>query len=336
MATESKRKKLTYKVAHFMSDLGDSTITLESLLRRALRKVSKAYNRFQNPQADGIEFQFLNYSGSHVPREDQRTDSSGGIFGCEFLAYEKGADQSTLSINQEAEEIDVDSIIPDEGKEFLAGSVYFGVHKNHVILLPSRGLRSAELEAYLNWFLSEKAKVLPDGNLVQLNDHVSAKRKQKIKGVKNISFSAPIHVAPDEAPQSATKTKGKSYAVKMVGSAWEAVKSLVGADVLPATFSVGDLADTPELEVRLLLTWKGRRGEDDAGFLDGVASNLRHIDDEVDYSIEAESGSITRDQIKLFQPYQIRWNKGRPDFSDVFPKMAEWLEKLIIDGRVDT
>lgn len=334
---DSKRKTITYKNAAFLRDLGDPHVTLESLLKKGVKKVRIAYERMRIPQQDDGEHQFINYHGAHSNEE-----KTTALFGCEFLAFDHGADQSTINLAKDKEEVDLDAISAGQNKEFLAGSVYFGACGNHIIILASRALKSRDLEDYLNWFLIEKAKVLPEGNLVHLNDHLPETKKQAIaaKGVKGINFSAPVKWAPQSAAQTpstpASDGTSASYKVSVGGPAWDAVKAFFGGALsLPSSLSLENLADTPDLEVSLSLRWKGRHDEDEVSFLDGITSNLRHVDQEIDYEIQTRTGTIGRDEFKHFTSISVDWAKGRPKFDQLFPKMAAWLAALVRDGTID-
>lgn len=349
---DPKRKKFVYKVAKLLKATGDPKTTLESLLKAAMKKVPTALARCEKPVGSDVERRFINYSLTHSKTE-------GSIYGCEFLAFEEGEGQSTIQIDPKAKEVSVDMIPAGDDQEFLAGSVYFGVLNNHIVLCQSRGLKVQDLENYLNWFLVEKAKVLAADNRVSLNDHIPKSKKALFKGVKGIQIKAPIHMEPSlevekqaaadlkaqESDKAGKNTKGapssesksQFYPVKLAGKAWDAVKALVGDSFqLPSEITVGNLADTPDIEVQIFLKWKGQHHEDDSDFLDGVASNMRHIDQEVDYEITGSSGTMKRDDIKIFKDLMVKWTKeGRPQFDDFFPKMAEWLAGLVRDGKVD-
>ncbi|MEI6569262.1 MAG: hypothetical protein WCR20_21460, partial [Verrucomicrobiota bacterium] len=88
---------------------------------------------------------------------------------------------------------------------------------------------------------------------------------------------------------------------------------------------------------QLYLRWKGRHKEDENQFLDSIASQLRHVTDQIDYNIVGKNGSTSRDKIKLGKDVSVPWTaSGRPKFDLLFPKMAEWLASLVNDGSVDT
>ena len=333
---ETKPKKLYYKTAIFLKEFGDQSVTLESLLRMACKRVKKAKERMYAPQQDE-QRHLINYHAGHA-----NTEKKGNIFGCEFLGFEEGASQSTLATGMDAEELDMDALPAEKGKEFLEGSVYFGVSANHVILMPSRALRSKQLEAYLNWFLVEKAKVCTKDYLLRLDDHMPEAKKQKIaKDVLGMRISAPIKWS-DNSEQvgkpsvTTAKSATKLSKVRPYGAAWEAVKAIFGEALsMPKGLILENLADTPDIEVSLSLRWMGKKEEDEVSFLDGIASNLRHVDDEIDYNIQTKTGSIGKDDFKHFRSISTEWHKGRPLFDSLFPKMADWLGDLIRNDIID-
>lgn len=338
MADSPKRRNFVYKVATFLKESGDENLTLQKLLKDAIGKAPKALDRAQNPEADGVGFRFLNYSGTHVISQ-----SAHALFGCEFLGFEKGADQSTININPEAEQVDVGAITAQQGQEFLGGSIYFGVIDNHVVLVQSQAYRALDLEKYLNWFLVEKVKVLGADNRVGLADHTPGKSKTQYQDVKGIEIEAPVHLRPlvvvEKGKKTAKKIDGKaekSVAVKMGGKAWDAVKVLFGEGFdLPTELRVEDAMHAPNLDLKIYLSWKGAKRDDGSDFLDAIAKNMSHVDDEFDYTVHTSSGAIGKKDFKLFHAHSVKWSKGRPQFDDLFPKMSLWLASLIESGKIE-
>ena len=336
-----KRKRFLYKEAKFITEIGDPDVTLESLLKCAIGKLKKAAERMEKVAGDA-DVRFLNYHLQHNTGEGQ------SIFGCEFLGYERGADQSIINLDPDAEEIDVNAIPAGPDREFLSGAVYFAVKENHVVLFQSSALRTLELESYLNWLLKEAAAVIDKDNALLLADNISDQDKSKLKGVRGIRIKAPVTMTSEvqkpagnamsrgKRPQNTQQTQSQSITIKPTGKAWQAFKELFDDRfTLPNRFTVDDLAKIPELQVEVLLHFKGRHDEDAGDFLDGLATQMRHINDEFDYTVEAKHGSCSRDQMKLFKEFSVAWTaKGRPKVEDLFPKMAKWLASLISDGRV--
>jgi len=325
--SETKRKNFMYKRASFLKETGDAKMNLEMLLRQAIKKVPKAIEREKNP--DEAVFQLINYSGSHTP-----IGSKESLFGCEFLSFEQGADQSTIKINGDSTEMDIRSLVAANGEEFLDGSVYFGVISNHVVIVQSTALRTKDLEDYLNWFLTIKAKVLGDDNRVTLGDF-PPKNVDQITGIevggnlklehKKANYNRPGHGKPRT-----------SFPLTYGGTAWKLVKTMFadGFD-LPTGLDVDDLTEVPKIEMRLYLKWKGTTPEEESSLLNSIAKNMSHIGDEFDYKIHTKTGQIGREKFKIEQDHSFTWSKGRPEFHDLFPKMAKWLAGLIECGKVD-
>lgn len=324
--TTPKRKNFLHKEAVFSKEQGR---TIEQMLNDALGGMSQVGSRMQEGANSG-EKRFINYHLLH-------STQNGPMYGCEFLAFETGADQSIIELQEGATELSVDAVPAGEDKEFIGGSVYFGVKGNHVIFFQSTSLRSIELEAHLNWLIREKAKLIDPETILTLNDHISTKTRHKIKGVKGIKMSSPlvgksVAIAPNKMADGAGE-----ISIVPKGNPWESLKAIFGnAFEMPTHFKAEDLTQLQELEIQIYLRWKGRHDEDENDFLDGLANQMRHVDDQIDYSIDTKNGEFSKDKFKLNKDHQVAWtDRGRPRFDDLFPKMALWLETLVKEGKVD-
>ena len=189
-----------------------------------------------------------------------------------------------------------------KGEEFLAGAVYFGVVDNHVILVQSRGLRTLDTEKYLNWFLVQKTKVLPEDNRVALADHTPKKKKGWFEDVRGIEIEAPVHLQPIINVGPGKGAKGgiadKSLSLQLGGKAWEAVRAIFGDGFdLPTELKVDDVAHAPQVEVKVMLSWRGTKNEDDHDFLGAIAKNMSHVDDEFGYTVHTRTGKIGKDTL---------------------------------------
>lgn len=328
--SESKQKKFMHKEAVCMKETGES---LEDLLKNALKKLKTVSKRMLDRDSQG-ERCFLNY---HLPHSTE----NGAIYGGEFLQFESGADQNVIEIAEDVEELNVDAIPAGEDKEFVGGSVYFGVKGNHVVLFQSHALRAPDLERYLNWLIITKAKLLDAENYIQLRDHISKRTAQQLKGVKGIRLKSPLMPSVDISPvidSGKGIQKSESFRIKPKGPIFQSLKAFLGDGFdLPKDFSEKDLMSIPDLEIVLYLHWKGRHGENENDFLNKVATELRHVgDDELDYEIEAKHGKMSKKEIKLEKSFSVSWGEsGRPKFDELFPKMTGWLESLVLDGKLD-
>ena len=332
----TKRPRFIYKTATFLKEPGDGSLTLQKLIEAAVKKVPAALDRSQTAPDASTEFRFLNHAGLHVTEGAEK-----GLRGCEVLAYEEGADQSTIIIDRTAKEVDLDGRKADDGHEFLAGAAYLGVVGNHVILVQLKALRSVEVERYLNWLFKIKAKVLPEDNRIFLADHTPQK-KISIGNVRGIDFASTLPLQPvvantpagDTAPEKKKREK-KVIAIQPFGASWDLLKKLFneGFD-LPSELKVKNVAQAPKIEVKLSLSWKGGKKSESDEFLGSIAKNMSHVDDEFDYTVQTTTGPVKKDDFKLRQPHTVKWRKGRPALDDIFPKMAKWLAILISTGKV--
>lgn len=326
-STAPKTKTFLHKEAIFSKETGSS---FEALLKAALKKKSKVQTRMQDGSSQG-EKRFINYHLLHGAGGDS-------IFGCEFLGFESGADQSIVEITADADQLNVDAVPAGENKEFLGGSVYFGAKGNHMILFQSMGLRTIELEAYLNWLLRVKSGVIDDDTAVTLQDHISKKKRAKLKGVKGVKFTTPLASGSTVAPSQSQEGESGEMVIRPKREILSGLKNLLGESFdWPAVIRGENLTEISEIDVEVYLRWKGRHGKEDHNdFLDSIATQMRHVNDEIDYEIDAKQGSMTKKKIKLSKAFSVPWtDSGRPKVDILFPKMADWLKELVTDGSVD-
>ncbi len=311
-------KSLIYKIARFNND--KETRNLKELLIAALGKKKHAVSR--RMQADGAQqFTLINYHGSHR-----------GMRVAELIDYTAGHKQPFTKIDMGAETLEISSLAPpDKQSEFLHNILYFAAYGNSVIISQSSSLRSQQLEDYLNWLLQE-ADIFKDGQFFTLSDHPPLDDKAEITTAKAIEFNAPVALNP------VVKRGDKEvayYRPSAVG--WDIVKKLFPDDFkLPGRLKASDIVGSGELNVSVKLSWTRDDKNDTTAFMDGISNSLRHIDDELDYTVITRSGKITKDEIKLKRPISVKsTDDGIVQKLDMWAKMEEWLAELIQQNRID-
>ena len=341
MATwKPKKRAFSYKRAVFVAPTAGET--LQSLLARALQTYGLPIQRQETLALEESQFRWINYNS-----QKGRSGGGGAMLACEFISYTKGANLGAINFAENVAHFDVDELPPPTGKEYLEGSVYFGVLDNHVVLLQSSVLRTRDLEQHLNWLLRNKARVIMENNAVSLDDNLPAESGD-LSQAKGLVLDAPVHFQTMGTGANVTKEDvrevrrarkrkrpkespiGTHTEIIPVGRAWDAVKAFFGEGFnLPGSLNVEDLLRSNNLRVKLQLLWTNTRGQDSADFVRNVAHRLRHVTDEVEYAVQTKSGLIGRNVFKPTQDYSIQWGKVRPNFNDLFPKMLGWLEKLL-------
>jgi hypothetical protein len=329
-----RRKSLIYKQAVFNKPLDGET--LASLLKAALKSHPYPFKRQHNPSGDGVSFSFVNYNGTHG-----RGGAKGNLLGGEFFSYTQGADQSTLDVDPNATELNVGSLSPSQNKEFLEGAVYFGVMDNHVVAMQSSALRILDLEKHLNWLLATLTGLMDSECYVALTDHVPVQNKAAFSDAKGLTLSSSLQFQPVTRDGKAIaknkdgETSAKSMFLKPTGQAWEAIKAFLGESFdLPTELKAAEVLNSHRLQVQLFLKWERTPSEDTTDFLTNIAYKLRNVGDEIDYSVETRTGTISKEEFKLTQSFQVQWNNGRPQFDVLFPKMLDWLDGLVKSGKL--
>ncbi len=88
--------------------------------------------------------------------------------------------------------------------------------------------------------------------------------------------------------------------------------------------------------VKLEVKWNRRKKDDPTTFLDQISNQLRHVDHELDYSIQTVGGAtITKDQLKLKHPVAVATNEnGLPKREELWLAVHAWLTDLVTNQRV--
>ena len=314
-------KTLTYKLARFNKDTEKRT--LQQMLVKALEKRKAAGTRLRMVDGEG-RFSLINY---HGPNKNMRVG--------EFIDYTAGQKQPLAKIDKTVDALPISSLAPpDKQSEFLSGILYFGVYNNSCIVSQAASLRTAQFEEYLNWLFLE-CGLMKEGEFVTLSDHPPLDKGEQVISTKGIEFHAPVSMTPVAKGEEGYKANEVVYRPGSTG--WDAIKKLLPPEFkLPGVVKANELVGDAALKVTVKLSWTRVKKEDPTQLLDRISNSLRHIEDEVDFTIETKSGKITRDDIKLRVPVSVKeGTDGMLLKSDMWEKMEEWLVRLIAEKRVD-
>jgi hypothetical protein len=313
-------KTLIYKVCRFNKEENGKQI--QALLTKALKSRKAAVARRMQTDSSN-QYMLINHSSTH-----------NGMLVGEFFDYTQGHKQPLTRLDHSVDEFEISALAPpDKQSEFLHSILYFGVWRNSVFLSQALSLRSAQLEIYLNWLLSE-CKLLEEGDFVSLVDHPPAEARKKIVNTRGIEFHAPVTLGSNQKANERADAKAVTF--KPQGLGWEALKKILPAEMsLPNTLGMKDIVLGSSLEVTLTLSWSRLGKSDPTSLLDTISNQLRHVDTELDYTIRTRSGTITRDQIKLRKPISVgTTNEGLIRRSEIWAHMHEWLQVLLQEERI--
>lgn len=309
-------KNLICKVARFKKDANGKT--LQDLLASAIKKRKSAMSRRQ-PVDGQNQYRLINYSGSYQ-----------GLRVGELFDYTHGHSQPTAKFKDDVEELEISALKPAGDQDFLHSILYFSVYKNSLIVSQSSTLKSRQFEDYLNWLLMDSGQIT-DGDFVTLCDSPPLSAKKKIVKTKKIEFHAPVNFMPVKAEENR-----KTVLFSPASAGWEWLRSILPDEVnLPSQLNASEILNSSELDVKLMVSWKRQNKGDSTALLDRISNQLRHVDEELDFTIHTSSGKIGKDDLKLKKGVSVSVNdKGLVVKLSMWEKMHEWLFQLIDEEKI--
>lgn len=319
MARTSITKYVYCKKAVFL-DSKDKP-SLQAKLGEALSKLRKVGARKETLGSDDRNVRAIIYHRHYANM----------LFGV-MASYERGTHQLTVADDDDAEMLSVAQVAPPKNdnnkrQEFLEGVCYFGVAKNHVVLVPSRALGAKPLEQHVNWIL-ERTGLLGNSIRVGLSDQIGQVTRERIRAshVKQVEIGAPL-IDTNELEESSAPSGRSVTAVQYVGLGMDMLRQILGADKIN-NMRLADAIDG-NIEVSLKIRYKRSTTEKAHRFLDNIALAVRNLDeDEVKLKL-AGGGTIKGKDLKLSAPMSIQAQDGIPNPDELFEKMREWLIQQI-------
>lgn len=319
MTTKTLPKKVYCKNAIFIQS-GDKQ-TLQAKLTAALAKLRKIGTRKEEQGEDQNYVRTVIY---------HRTVSSM-LFGV-LASFERGTHQLTVAEDDDAETLTVEQVAPpktehDKRREFLEGTCYFGVLKNHVVLVSSQSLNATAAELHFNW-LMEHANVLGEGNRVGLSDQVSKVTRERIQAshVKEVQIGTPL-LDPHQSDTTSVSDTTQLKSVNYTGLGLDILRQVVGEDFINK-LKLADAVDG-NIEVSLSVRYKRTTSTKAQKVLDNIALAMRNIDeDEVKLRLDS-GGTVKGQDLKLSNVLRVEGRDGIPNPDALFEKMREWLQQLL-------
>lgn len=338
MSGESKQKTAHYKLCKIESK------ELQSLLNAAIgpegsaNHPSKRIQKVGNDDDDSVIF--INKFKKH------QTICCGELVYIESGNY-KHYIKYASELDESEAEYAIDTIssddIPDKdpiGKEgfkkkFVDSVLYFGVFKNHLLVVQSKSLRARQLETYLNWLLKREdiSAISIDEDII-LSDSAPKKIYDRLvdSPVKAIRFGSPVSSA-----QSSADTNIKKSQVMKLGSNDAGRGARMLQSIFPGFGKGLDLesvTDSANLHLSLEITYKYSTTEDGQKIIDALASSMRNAYGS-DVSCELEGGEIiTGSDLKISQKINCKYTENgiliTGGENGLFEKFFDWFKKDLI------
>lgn len=316
MTRETIVKRVYCKRAAFLQN---DRMTLQSKMTAALLKLKTVGKRKQISGDDDRYVRMIIYHRNY-----------GGMLFCILASYERGTHQLTVSDDDDAEMLTVAQVAPPKGadnkrQEFLEGTCYLGILKNHVLLVGSRALGARPAEHYLNWLL-EQAEVLGQNNRLGLSDQISQATRERIQAshVREVSIGTPFIEAPSTGDGVVPAGTGSAMkAFEYGGLGLDILRQVLGAEKIDR-MKLADAIDG-NIEVTLKIRYKRSTTEKAHKVLDNIALAARNLEAEDVKLTLAGGGTVTGNELKLSAPLSIEGRDGIPNPDALFEKMRDWL-----------
>ncbi|WP_370421940.1 hypothetical protein AB9Q29_016570 [Pantoea vagans] len=344
--TVYKRRTVHYKRAV----IGGSKETLQQILENALGaggEFELAANRKE--QVDPKD----PTAGFHLINKSQHYES---IFFGQFLLFEPGKTQALLTMNENAHSYQIDpittaSIKKRKGdksgdKEFVESILYFGVYKNHVLIVQSAALRSKEFEQHLNNLLANNVDSTTGVKSIIFQEKPANSVVKKIESspVKNVVLGkSPIESEEIQLNPVKDKTSLKSEQKRLESKTVQFKPSGIGSKILNSVLGDGwaskldleDSLDEANLQVKLEISYNRTTTGSGQFVLDSIATSLRDLDSD-NVRVELKNGGvITGKELKLSESLNVQVYEGMISEDDLYLKMYKWLSGNILNGEVD-
>jgi len=347
MTTRGKRiqKSVLYKHAKFHVDLKGQS--LKSLLHQALDTRATVGERRMNVGSE--DHPVYHVLGS------QLCETNGFVFGT-LMTYTPGTDPLFLVDDADAAEVLLEKLkvpVTDKGKrrEFLESLMFFGVIRNHLVLMQSQALKAPQLEAYLRWIL-HGAGVLPGDNTFYLTDTPTPSVRSKMdsgQGVRSIKLGGEVlppsilegdvlpasQQGPSEGKKSIERTQSLSVVTSVAREdhgVLAALKKLLSpAQAAKIDF---DQLNGSNIEMSVTLRYKKETTEDGQKLMDTLGAALRNTEDVETVLTLNDGGTIRGADLKLSGVIKVTSYDGQLGASEVYEEMRQWLLSKVTTEEV--
>lgn len=293
--------------------------TLEELLREALETFSTAKDRQEPINDDSSEVRLIN----------KFQDVHRGFILAQMVLIEQDASQPVVIYEKGAKEYQLTGVRPSDvvlsekyqaaKRDFINSMLYFGVLDNHVVVIPSAALRFNAIEAYLRWLFVSKAKILHPEAVISLTQEAKKDIKKLFDShdVKSIEIGDSVTYVKSSGTEEKTEVRSiTSQMLKVFAETFD-------------DFELDSIAESSNIRAKFVITYNRKTDEDGHKILNGIAMNLRNVDDEeVTINLNG-AGQLKKGNLNIHTKETIgRSNDGLLIMDDISHAMQNWLALL--------
>ncbi|TDN54644.1 hypothetical protein EC843_101695 [Buttiauxella sp. JUb87] len=353
MLKQSRQKAIHYKRAAIANCNADLQSILESIISANGTASKVGMRREQiSPSDSASGYRLINRSNTYQTI----------LFG-QLILFEQGKSQALMTISDDVSFYDINAITSQQIKldadenisieekekikrEFIDSILYFGVLKNHMIVIQSSSLRARDLETHLNWLIHSFGSSFSDDSILILKDKPTEETIQKLENnpVRKINLgSVPVKskTESDSIQITHTPTPSPTTSIQKVRK-MKFMPTGKGGNILKAAFGeqwfnelrLEDSLDESNLQVNLEITYFRKTNKDGQLLMDTLATSLRNMDeDDIEISLQG-GGTIKGGELKLSGSINVQYNNGLMDENHLYLQMHKWLHSKIGSGEV--
>jgi hypothetical protein len=331
MTRESK--KLIYK--HVAGLNGKDTF--QDTIAQAIAKYKRPKSRVEPLGTDRSEIRFINMAQSN------RKMLVGS-----FHKLTQGAGQYIIQMADNT--VDAWDVTLVKAKqmgelaEFVAGTLFYGIWRNHLIMHQTAACRADQFQDYSRWLIAKLLQADDVGAQVPLIDLVDPVppdlRRKSAQPVRSVKLGASLETGVaggGKKGDGKSKTTSTRVHFTPTGAVWDGLMKILHQfnARIPEELLVDNPLGEQDIRVSLELTCSKRKAESTAGEVLGFVGRALSHSDLVEYSVHLADGTkITREEMKVEKTIRVDCAERQPIPQPLFAAMQEWMAELIESKRI--
>jgi hypothetical protein len=257
-----------------------------------------------------------------------------------LVVYTHGLEQETVVVPAKGTKpgpikLEEGSAPAPSGQEWSEAALYFSIDGDHVVAAQSQALRISRLEAFLNWILRHKTKLVPDDQYLELEALTRSEAAKVLKATeaKSITLGRVIDFTPAKEGPSVISQQ----TTVRLSSAQNLIKALL--DVANLSNSIPpDLFSGGRIQTDITFHWtKKTGGEKPKQTMDGLkklALQQMDADDSFKVSIDTPRGKLGKKDLTLSKDVRIDAPDGKLPATVVYQHLRDFLKDLHLNKEI--
>lgn len=322
----------------------------------AVRKVYYRRARFSNQTSQNLQQLVAHALGSQATIS-QRLESLGAMateFRCvagwkvqkhylcgHLVTFERGRFQTIIDDDPTAKTLKLSALPPPKSgktqQQFSPGVLYFILHKNHVVVMQTTGMRASALEQHLLWLLRSKTQTILATQGFGLSDEPQKATRERIRKshVKNVMIGRPL-MESVSLQEDSGKTAVQKF--KPEGAVLSFLREMLDENQFEKLGLEDSLFDG-NLEVWIQIRHPKRirsKPSDSVKLLDDISIALRDLEEDEARLLLNDGSVVTGKELKVSGDVEVvtSESKGMLDENDTYDQMIAWLETQLKNGVV--